>query len=277
LLFASVTSVAALFINPFGYRLVMYPFNFLFHQQSNVQYVEEWQSVDLSTGNGKVALFVIFGLLAAALFSKRRWKLEDVLLTVFTLWAGLAHARFLFFIGLTVVPILAPHLQLFSPYERELDKPWLNAAIMAAVIAGIVVFYPSGAKLQQKVDEVFPTSAIRFLQSRHDQGRIFNQYLWGGYMEWTAPELQTFIDGRADIFVYNGTLDDHRRATTIDAPLEVMNKYKIDYALLQPDRPLTYLIGHSAGWRPIYKDEVAVVFERIPPGAVTSQPATQAN
>jgi hypothetical protein len=96
-------------------------------------------------------------------------------------------------------------------------------------------------------------------------------------MEWTAPELQTFIDGRADIFVYNGTLDDHRRATTIDAPLEVMNKYKIDYALLQPDRPLTYLIGHSAGWRPIYKDKVAVVFERIPPGTVTSQPATQAN
>jgi hypothetical protein len=277
LLLASVTSVAALFINPFGYRLVMYPFNFLFHQQSNVQYVEEWQSVDLSTGNGKVALFVIFGLLAAALFSKRRWKFEDVLLTVFALWAGLAHARFLFFIGLTVVPILAPHLQLFPPYERELDKPWLNAAIMAAVIAGIVVFYPSGAKLQQKVDEVFPTSAIRFLQSRHDQGRIFNQYLWGGYMEWTAPELQTFIDGRADIFVYNGTLDDHRRATTIDAPLEVMNKYKIDYALLQPDRPLTYLIGHSAGWRPIYKDKVAVVFERTPPGAVTSQPATQAN
>ncbi len=277
LLLASVTSVAALFINPFGYRLVMYPFNFLFHQQSNVQYVEEWQSVDLSTGNGKVALLVIFGLLAAALFSKRQWKLEDVLLTVFALWAGLAHARFLFFIGLTVVPILAPHLQLFPPYERELDKPWLNAAIMAAVIAGIVVFYPSGAKLQQKVDEVFPTSAIRFLQSRHDQGRIFNQYLWGGYMEWTAPELQTFIDGRADIFVYNGTLDDHRRATTIDAPLEVMNKYKIDYALLQPDRPLTYLIGHSAGWRPIYKDKVAVVFERIPPGAVTSQPATQAN
>jgi hypothetical protein len=265
--------VAGLFVNPFGYKLVSYPFNFLFHQQSNVNYIEEWQAVDLSTGNGKLALLVIFGLISAALFSRRRWTLSQVLLTVFALWAGLSHARFMFFVGLIVVPVLAPHLTLFTPYDRDLDKPWLNAVVIAGVIVGMGFFFPSAAQLQQKVDDVFPTSAIHFLQQRQVQGRIFNQYLWGGYMEWTAPQLQTLIDGRADIFVYNGVLDDHRRATTIEAPLEVMDKYRIDYALLQPNRPLTYLLEQSAVWRPVYKDKVAVIFERIPATAASQTDA----
>ena len=274
LLLASVGAVAALFVNPFGYKLVIYPFDFLFHQQSNMQYVQEWQSVDLSTGNGKLVLIVIFGLLAAALFSPHRWRLDEILLTVFALWAGLSHGRFVFFIGLVVIPILAPCLNLFPPYDRTLDKSWLNAAIMACVLVCLVSFFPSSAQLQGEVDTKFPTSALQFMQNRHIQSRVFNQYLWGGYMEWAAPELQTFIDGRADIFAYNGTLDDHRRVTTMEAPLEVLDKYHMDYALLQPGTPLIYLLEHSPGWRQVYTDDVAVVLERVPtPGTATPPPS----
>jgi len=261
LLLALAASVAALFVNPFGYRLVLYPFDFLFRQQSNVQYVEEWQAVDLSTGNGKLVYIVIFGLLAAALFSCRRWQLRDVLLTAFALWAGLTHARFLFFIGIVVVPVLAPHLKLFPPYDRALDKPWLNAIIMVGVVCGIVVFFPSAAQLQQQVETTFPRAALDFMQRAQLNGRIFNQYLWGGYMEWYSPELKPFVDGRADLFVYNGTLDDHRKATTMQAPLEVLDKYRFDYALLQPDRPLTYLLENSPDWKVVYSDKVAVLLQ----------------
>jgi hypothetical protein len=263
LLLASVASVAALFVNPFGYRLVLYPFNFLFRQQSNVQYVEEWQSVDLSTANGKLVLIVIFGLFAAFWFTSRRWKLGDLLLAGFALWSGLSHARFLFFIGIVIVPILAPSLKLFEPYDQQLDKPWLNATIMACIAGALIFFFPSAEQLQKQVALIFPTAAVEFMRNSRLQGRIFNQYGWGGYMEWAAPELHTFVDGRADIFVYNGTLDDHRRATTMEAPLQVMDKYGIQYALLEPHRPLTYLLEHSPGWRIAYADTVAELFERV--------------
>ena len=69
-------------------------------------------------------------------FLAGRWKLDEVLLAAFALWAGLSHGRFLFFAGLIMVPILAPRLDLFPPYERELDKPWLNAFIMAVIVGG---------------------------------------------------------------------------------------------------------------------------------------------
>jgi len=264
LLPALAASVAALFVNPFGYKLVLYPFDFLFRQPSNMKHIAEWHSVDFSTGDGKLALIMILALLAAALFSRRRWGLDEVLLTAFALWAALSHARFLFFAGLILAPTLAPRLNLFSPYERGLDKPWLNAAIMAAVVGALIFFFPSPAQLQQKVDEEYPKAALEFVQQQHIDGKIFNEDWWGGYMEWNAPELKPFIDGRADIFVYNGTFNDYVKAVVIQAPFEVLDKYKFNHVILEPAAPLAYLLEHSSAWHPIYSDKVAVLFERVP-------------
>jgi len=262
LLFAFAASMAALFVSPFGYKLVLYPFDLLFRQPSNIKNIEEWQSVDFNTGNGKLALIMILAVLAAALFSRHRWRLDEAILMAFALWEALSHWRLLFFAGLILVPILAPRLKLFPPYERALDKPWLNAIIMAAVVASLIFFYPSAAQLQQKVDKEYPTAALQFMQRQHINGRIFNQYGWGGYMEWNTPELKPFIDGRADIFVYNGTFDEHFNATMIKKPIEMLDKYRIDYVLLGSQQPLAYVLEHSPGWRPIYSDEVAKLYGR---------------
>ena len=149
-------SLAALFVNPFGYKLLLYPFDVLFRQPGANEAVGEWHPVDFSKGSGKLALIVIFAWLAAAFFSRRRWKLDELLLMAFALWAALSHVRFLSFAGLIVAPILAPRLKLFRPYQREIDKPWLNAGIMAAMVGSVIFFFPSAAKLQQNVDEHIP-------------------------------------------------------------------------------------------------------------------------
>jgi hypothetical protein len=278
LLLALAASLAALFVNPFGYKLLLYPFDLLFRQPSIMKYIEEWQPVNFSIWIGKLALVAIFALLAAALFSRRRWRLDEVLLTAFALWAALSHVRFLFFAGLIMVPILAPRLKLFPPYQRELDKPWLNAGIMAAIVGWLIFSFPTAAQLQQGVSKEYPTAALEFMQRQHINGRIFNQYGWGGYMEWNAPELKPFIDGRADIFVYNGTFYDSLKITSLKESFEILDKYKIDYVFLQPNQPLDYLLEHSPAWHPIYSDKVAVLFERTPATAAAPAPAkVQAN
>ena len=269
LLLASAVSVAALFVNPFGYKLLLYPLDLVFRQASAVKYVQEWHSVDFSTGRGKLAMLVLFALLVSALFSQRKWKLEEVLLMAFALWAGFSHVRLLFFTGLIIAPILAPRLQLFPPYERELDKPRLNAGIMAAVLGWVIFTFPSATSLQEQINEQFPVSALQFMQDRNLAGRIFNQYGWGGYMEWNTPASKPFIDGRADIFVYNGTLGEYANAVTLQAPYKVLDKYNFDYVLLPPDESLTYLLKHSSAWHPIYSDKVAVLLQRSPLPAST--------
>lgn len=262
LLLALSASLAALFANPYGYKLVLYPFDLLFRQKDVMQHLEEWKSLPLTGGTGKLALVLIFALPAAALFSRRRWRPDEILLMAFALWASLSHMRFLFFAGLIAAPIFAPSLKLLPPYDRKLDKPWLNAGIMVSIVAALIFFFPSMAELQQQVSDKYPIAALAFMQQNHLGGRTFNNYGWGGFMEWSAPDLKPFIDGRADIFIYNGTFDGYLDATLLRSPLAVFDKYKIDYALLEPGQPLSYLLRHSSAWKPIYSDRVAVLFGR---------------
>ena len=130
---------------------------------------------------------MILILLATALFSRRQWRLDEVILVAFALWQALSHVRFLDFAALIIVPILAPRLRLFPPFQRELDKPWLNTAIMAAVVASVIYFFPSAAQLQRRVEDEYPAAALKFMQGHNISGRIFHPGEFGGYIEWDAP------------------------------------------------------------------------------------------
>lgn len=255
-------SVAALFVNPFGYKLVLFPFAF-FHMQAFMQYVEYWRPVDFSTWTGKLALVLIFGIIASALLSNRRWRLDEILLIALALWSGLSHVRFLDFTAIICVPILAPRLELFPPYDAELDKPWLNAAIILAAVMTLVHFFPTEAELQQKVDNEYPVAALNYMRQHQINGKIFSPAEYGGFIEWTAPEFKSFADGRA-VFVEKGIFDDCFSALTIREPYQVLDKYQIDYVLIERSWPLNYLLEHSAGWRVVYSDPRTVLFARLP-------------
>jgi hypothetical protein len=148
---------------------------------------------------------------------------------------------------------------------------------MASLAGALFYFFPTQAYLGDKVRAVYPEAAIEFMQRQQIQGRIFNDYGWGGYMEWTAPDLKPFIDGRADIFVYNRTFDEYDEVAAAKRPLEILNKYRFDYVLFNPDTPLGYLLDHSKEWRSMYSDKTAVLYQHVPAVAISSngsQPAS---
>ena len=114
-------SVVALLANPYGYKLVLYPFDLQFRQKAILGSMAEWQSVDFHVGWGKLAMFMVLSLLAAAWFSREHWMLRDILASAFALWASLTHLRFLLFAAIILVP-LGLRLQLFPAYDAKKDK-----------------------------------------------------------------------------------------------------------------------------------------------------------
>lgn len=84
-------------------------------------------------------------------------------------------------------------------------------------------------------------------------------------MEWSAPQLQPSVDGRTDIFVYNGAFDDYGKIVLLQRTFELLDRYQITYVLYEPDRPLSYLLDHSPQWQVMYADSVAKVYRRAPP------------
>src|SRR5713101_380830 len=66
-----IASVAALFVNPFGYRLVLYPLDLAFRQKLNIAHVAEWVSVDFHDLRGQLVFLLIVTLLLGSLLRKR--------------------------------------------------------------------------------------------------------------------------------------------------------------------------------------------------------------
>ena len=255
-------SVAALFVNPYGYRLVLYPLDLAFHQKLNVTHVAEWVSVDFHDFRGKLALLLIVALLIGALLSKRQWKLYEVGLILFGLYSGLTYIRFLFLVAIFAAPLLTKFLDFIPPYQREIDKPLANAIIMAAVAGFMVVGFPSAASLQKSIDKDYPTEAISYLRAHPPAGPVLNYYLWGGYMEWNNRDIPTFVDSRVDVFEYAGVFQDYINLLGLKDPEAMLSKYRIQYVFFPPGEPLTYVLRHDPLWKEIYTGRVSVIFQR---------------
>src|SRR6266852_5173841 len=144
-------SVAALFLNPFGYRLVFYPFDLAFRQKLNLSHVAEWVSVDFHDLRGKLVLVLLVTVFLAALLRRRRWTVVDVSLLLFALYSGLTYIRFLFLLAIVAAPLLAKLLDFVPHYRPEVDTPLINALVICLMIGGMVYYWPSTALLQRIV------------------------------------------------------------------------------------------------------------------------------
>jgi len=263
LLLAWGASVVALFVNPFGARLVFYPLDLAFRQKLNIEHVHEWVSVDFHDARGKFVIVLLIILLVSSLLRPRRWTLSELVVILFVVYSGLTYVRFLFLLGIVIAPVLAKVLDFVPPYRRDLDTPVLNTLAILVMIAGIAYYWPRQAQLQRSVDDQYPLQAVSYLQTHPPSGPIVNYYLWGGYLNWKDPNLKVFIDGRADIFEYSGVFQDYLSLLGIEASELILDKYKARYVLFPRHEPLTYFMEHDPKWKTVYSDQLSVLLERI--------------
>ena len=266
LAWVSLLSTLALFINPYGWRLVLYPFDLAFHQKLNIASVDEWRSLDFHSPRGKIVLAIMAAAILLQLVRRRKWQLHEVLFLLIGTYAALTYSRFLFLAAILIVPLLAKDLASAMPYHADRDKPWLNAAIMLGVVATVFVLFPTNRQLNDRDSTIYPdATAQKYLQNFHPRGHVFNNYLWGGYLIWNVRQVPVFIDSRVDVFERNGVLADYLHAIRIEGSLQILDKYSIQYVLFENHRPLTYLLQHTPGWKVDYEDKTAILFERTSP------------
>ncbi|MBI1982901.1 MAG: hypothetical protein HYS61_01735 [Acidobacteria bacterium] len=265
LLWTGVASIAALFVNPFGYRLVIYPFDLAFRQKLNIGNVVEWASVNFHEDAGKVAFVLIVALLLGGLLSNRPWKLSELALALFGLYCGLTYIRFLFLTAILITPLLAKMLDVLPPYRPEIDKRALNAAIIVGIVVFMAVKFPSEKQLEENVAKNFPVAALAHVGTEEDPGPIFNLYEWGGYIAWKAPSIKTFIDGRADIYEYAGAMKDYLDAAALKNTRGIFEKYGVRCVIFPPENPLSYFLRQDPEWQVTYSDKVCQILVKTPP------------
>jgi len=263
LVVTGLASVAAIFVNPFGVRLVLYPFDLAFRQKLNISHGAEWASVDFHDFRGKIVLVLLITLFLTALLRRRRWTVTEVALLLFALYSGLAYLRFLFLVAIVTAPLLAKILDFVPHYRPEVDTPLINALVIFLMIGGMVYYWPSTDQMQRNVAEHYPAKILPFLKTHPPTGPMLNAFLWGGYLELNDRNVKTFVDSRVDIFEHAGVLQDYLDLLTLTQPKPILDKYKIRSVLFPHGEPLTYVLEHDPEWKEVYSDEVSVLLERV--------------
>ena len=262
LLLSSLLSVCVVFVNPYGWRLVAYPFNLAFHQKLNVTNVEEWRSLDFHSPRGVIVLAFLGLLILLQLCRERQWKLREIAYLFLAIYAAFNYSRFLFLFAILAAPIAARSFAIWKSKAATPTRPLINAAVVL-VFLGVIAGNLRTADLRGRQEwKKFPVEALPFLSSFHPQGPVFNEFLWGGYMIWNSRQWPVFIDSRVDIFEYNGTFKDYLDIVRIHNTLQLLDKYKIRYIFFEKDTPLVYLIQHVGGWKVDYESEKIIFLER---------------
>ncbi len=263
----ALLSLVALTTTPYGTEVCLYPLNMAFSQPLNVGNIQEWQPMMFDEIFGKIFLALLLGFLLAQVTLRPTWRLEDLVLFFAGVVAVCLHIRFV----LVFVPFCAPLLAVvvahwFPPYEHSKDKYALNAILMTLVVAAVIWFFPSRAKLESIMEEKWPVRAVAYLRQHPVPTPMFNSYGYGGYLIWQMSDVnKVFIDGRADIYERTGVLSDYLSLARLGFPAPfLLGAYNIQSCLLDRNETLVTLLDALPGWQKVYGDQLSVLYVRRP-------------
>jgi len=277
-------------VNPYGLRL---PLVWLEIMRSPVvaRLIHEHAPLDSRDPGGWSVL--LLGLIyAATLASVRPWRpLVTWLLPVFWLCQALTRVRHSPLFAITAVLALAemlPHTRLaawlarpgrdlfrFRSLDMEAARrlDWRPALLPAGVILLAAVLQATGVRapilgrgwvqLDPKHWPVELLPKLRQAEREHPEGtRIFNEFLYGGFLIYYTPGLKVFIDDRCELYG-DEWLVEYSNAMRLN-PERVdrwQETYGFPYALVARGTAFDRYLGQSRRWSVVKRTGTATLYE----------------
>jgi hypothetical protein len=267
LVFASIAGVLALLLNPMGWRLLTYPLNTVFLRHNELlSYVDEWQPLAFLDYRAAGLLLILAGVVWAAARGIEL-RLEELILVLTAAAMAVQHQRMLFLFGIVAAPVVCRLLaDCWEGYESKRDLPVANAVCIAIAIIVSVFSFPSASALAAQVRKKSPVGAVDYVRQAKLTGPMLNDYGVGGYLVWALPEHKVFVDGRgSDVFEWDTVLGPLGRWSYLeDDPQVLLDRYHIQFCVLDSHSPLDHVLPYLPGWHKAYGDQTASVFVREP-------------
>lgn len=259
--------------NPYGYRILLFPFQ-LVSNSYLMDHVSEFLSPDFHD----LMPFKYLLLLLIAVFAlsgKTVRATELILILLFTNMA-LYSARYIPLFALIVAPILTRQSdQAGSPFGDRLrdlfEKRSQNIARMDARATGylwpaaallIVAVAAGSGKVEHSFDETTkPVAAVEFLMRERIAGNMFNNDEFGDYLIYRSyPLYPVFFDGRSDMYGV-GKMKEYYNVINFQPGWElIFDKYRITWVFFDTDSNFSRYLLKDKNWVLIYADKVASIF-----------------
>lgn len=276
LIIVLLLSLIATGINPFGYQLLLFPFEV--SKGSFRTLINEWLAPNLQAHwYFRIYLLFLFFLL---FLSGPRISWFNRLMLLFFVNASLTHARHISIVGLFLTPLV---IQRIKPCLEKLPlkrkHPSTDTDLSLSPVTGplatvglgflLITFgalhFEPWEKLTRAViptPEKFSSGVVAFLQDSPPQGNLFNNDEWGDYLIYAMdPPPKLFLDGRLDMYGEE-ILEDYAKTVNIEEGVEsILEKYEIDWVLFPPS-PFTRYLKAKGDWQEIFRDDQVSVLVR---------------
>jgi hypothetical protein len=261
---ALLLSLAVLPLTPYGAQVAVYPFDMAFGQPINVANIQEWQPMPFNVGGGKLFLVVVVAFFVAQMLMQVTMWIGDAALFFGGFTMACLHRRFLLLFVPFFAPVAAGLLaRWLPPYHRKKDHFYLNAAIMASVVAAIIWYFPKTSDLEKAVDQIYPVRAVQYLRQHPVHAPMFNEYGFGGFLVGQLPELPVFIDGRGDLYERAGIFGEYIEVADLKpAAFRILDQHHIQACLLHRKDALSTALGAMPGWELRYSDALTAIYVR---------------
>ena len=272
-------SLVATGVNPFGYRLLLLPFEV--SRGIYTTLISEWMAPSLQFyWHFRLYLLLLFFLL---FFIGPKVSWFNRLLLLFFVNASLTHSRHISIVGFFLTPLV---VQSITPY---LDKLPLNrkrspsgaelslspaTGPLATIALGfmLILFGALHWEAWEKLSRVvipppgeLSSGVVEFLHKNPMDGKLFNEDEWGDYLIYAMdPPPELFIDGRLDMYGEE-ILEPYAKIVQLDEKVDILlDSYEIAWVLFSPS-PLTRYLKAKGDWKEVYEDDQVSVLTRIMP------------
>lgn len=273
LLISSLCLLASL-INPYGYKILLFPFK-LTANKFIMDNVNEWLSpnfhTDLRYEYMLLLMIFVFGVSVLRLNS-----IETLLVLLFT-HMSLFSARYIPLYAIILSPIIARRIDqlIIDLRNRRLIQRFLSISLRTAVtdsqtkrylwsffaVVALIIMLLMG-KMEYKFDEKkLPVDAVQFMKKEKISGNMFNNDEFGDYIIYASwPEYKVFFDGRSDMYGVK-RMKEYIKVVRIEQGWdEVLKKYNINWIIYNANSPLSQFLLERDDWKLVYADKVADIF-----------------
>jgi hypothetical protein len=272
-------SCGATVVNPYGWRLHREIYESL-SDRFMLEQLREWQPLSFEGWAGTAFLLYLVVVTGAALFWYRRAEpIRWALLAVSLVWA-FWHRRNVTIFLVVAAPLVAEFIQAGSRSIAGLIPPARRAAVILVLtlMTGLALVSLDGDHLERLVSAgtepekffqqtEYPIEAVTWVKANRDQvgRRLYNDYGYGGFLLWWMPDEKIFIDGRmpawriGDRAIFSDYMTISAGAA---AARDLLEKYRVDWGLIQRDSPLAVILARDPAWRQLYADSKVVIMRR---------------
>ena len=281
---AFVMAAAVTLLNPYGWRLYAEIYQSL-TDRFMLDTLREWQPVSFRGWAGQAYGLYLIGL--AVLIGGWYRRIEPIrwLILFTTLALSLLHWRNVTLFLIVSLPLFAELLAAVGDSCLRLlprlkthahESRWFLAATAACALFfwgpdHLSHVWRSGTVPERYFELTgYPIEAVRWIRDHRDEvgTKLYNDYEHGGFLLWQLPGVKVFIDGRMPGWRIGNRriFEDYVNLNRDPArELPLLDRYRVDWALIPRDLPLALTLQTDLEWKVLYIDSKAVIVRRREP------------